>query len=87
MYPISPKYASKTRRKQARQQVRNILGSSNDEATGPMPALRAAMYLNDLMVLATNGRFSIRVYDAKTREHLQTTEALVQARLIGTSNN
>lgn len=64
---------TKTARRQARQQARNVLGTSSDGAPGIRAALRAASYLSQIMDDASGGRFRLSVWDARTGDYKSPT--------------
>lgn len=69
MYEDFAYTGSKTRRKDYRRRIRNILGTSSDDAPTILHALDAARELGALVDVASGGRFGIAVYDMRTKQH------------------
>jgi hypothetical protein len=87
MRKVSPAWASKTRRREARRNVREALGTTRDPATGPHGALRALIYLAMLVTDATGGRFGVFVFDAQGGEYIQPSQAMARLRQAGYEND
>lgn len=59
--PALPHDGTKTRRKDARRSVRNVLGTSSDNAPTLAQALEAADHLKRIIDLASGGRYGLAV--------------------------
>jgi len=66
------KINSKTERKELRAKIRNKLGPSSDVAPQALTTIFAVEYLDELLKLATSGRFKLRVVDMASEDYLIT---------------
>lgn len=78
--PMQPRYESATRRRQCRRNVRNVLGTSSDPAPEAGQVIRAAEAMDELIRLASNGRFALVLVDQVTAEPIGSHGALKIAR-------
>lgn len=73
---------SKTRRKELRQEARNILGTSSDPAPTIIEALRAANKVQALLDLASNGTYGLAVVELRKIGAAQATGQPLPTRTI-----
>jgi hypothetical protein len=89
MRPVQAFGGTLVRRRELRSAIRNVLGTSRDAAPGAYVALRAAHYLDQLLLNATAGEFRIAVKKrrgsgwAAVAETLTPQEATKQVRERG----
>jgi hypothetical protein len=62
---LSPAYQTATFRRELRRQVRNLLGSSRDDAPSAVVALKALRLMSELVSAATNGHFDVLLVNRK----------------------
>lgn len=75
MYGIQPMMASATKRKKERREIRNVLGTSRDDAPSVLGCTRAAIHLNRLIYLASGRRFEIVIKDNKLGQTVEPFQA------------
>lgn len=78
--PLEPQHQSATRRRELRSRIRNTLGSSRESAPEAAAALRAAFDVSELAERATDGRFTVTVYDNRRAVFVDLNTALKIAR-------
>lgn len=77
---IEPIFQSVGRRRMLRRHVRAQLGTTHDEAPGPLSALAAADSLKALVELSTGGRFGLAAWDFQTQSAIPIGDAIETVR-------
>lgn len=79
VWDYSPRPGTRTRRREIRQDVRNTLGTSGDEAPTARRSLRAGQQLAELIFLATDGQLKLALIDERSGHQIQFGDAISAA--------
>jgi hypothetical protein len=71
---------SATERRDLRRSIRNVLGTSREEAPTARQVINAATYLRRMMELASGGRFTLAIVDQQRGEFVDASKAHAIAR-------
>ena len=80
MARIEPRNGTATRRRELRRRMRNGLGTTRDSAPEAVEALYVAHNANELLELATDGRFGVAIIDRERGTFVGLADALRTAK-------